>query len=69
MECQYFEERVTEYIDRSLPAQDLARIAEHLHESYGDRFYVMPRTSSRCWSNARQCRCSTSSWICWTGFS
>jgi len=32
MECQYFEERVTEYIDRSLPAQDLARIAEHLHE-------------------------------------
>ncbi len=32
MECQYFEDHLTEYMDRSLPAQDLARIAEHLHE-------------------------------------
>jgi len=32
MECQYFEKHLTEYMDRSLPAQDLAQIAEHLHE-------------------------------------
>ena len=67
MECQYFEERVTEYIDRSLPAQDLARIAEHLHECSNciSLFEDVQSLLVKC----KQCRCSTSSWICWTGFS
>lgn len=32
MECQYFEEHLIEYMDRSLPATEIVRIAEHLHE-------------------------------------
>ncbi len=32
MECLHVEEHLTEYVDRSLPAEELATIAEHLHE-------------------------------------
>src|SRR5438552_15332009 len=32
MECLHVEQHLTEYVDRSLPAEELATIAEHLHE-------------------------------------
>lgn len=32
MECQHLEEHLIEYIDRSLPAKEMAQIAEHLHD-------------------------------------
>jgi len=35
MECPHVEERLSEYLERSLPAQDMAAIAEHLHECDG----------------------------------
>jgi hypothetical protein len=31
MECPNVESRLSEYIERSLPAEDMARVAEHLH--------------------------------------
>jgi hypothetical protein len=35
MKCPNVEERLSEYLERSLPAQDIAAIAEHLHECDG----------------------------------
>ena len=32
MECFKFEERFSEYLDRSLPPEQMAQVAEHLHE-------------------------------------
>ncbi len=32
MECPRIEEKLSEYLERSLPAPDMARVAEHLHE-------------------------------------
>ncbi|HYK89774.1 MAG TPA: zf-HC2 domain-containing protein [Acidobacteriota bacterium] len=32
MNCPYVEERLSEYLERSLPADDMSRVAEHLHE-------------------------------------
>jgi len=31
MECPQVEQRLSEYTDRSLPAQEMSRVAEHLH--------------------------------------
>jgi len=32
MNCPYVEERLSEYLERSLPATDMGQVAEHLHE-------------------------------------
>jgi hypothetical protein len=32
MECPNIEERLSEYIERSLPAEEMTRVAEHVHE-------------------------------------
>lgn len=32
MECPFVEERLSEYAERSLPAAEMAQVAEHLHE-------------------------------------
>jgi hypothetical protein len=32
MNCPYAEERLSEYLERSLPAGDMVQVAEHLHE-------------------------------------
>ncbi len=35
MECPNIEERLSEYMERSLPPQEMAQVAEHLHECTG----------------------------------
>jgi hypothetical protein len=32
MNCPYVEERLSEYLERSLPANEMSQVAEHLHE-------------------------------------
>src|SRR5512136_2006697 len=32
MKCPQFEERLSEYMERTLPASELGQVAEHLHE-------------------------------------
>ena len=32
MKCPQFEERLSEYMERTLPASEMGQVAEHLHE-------------------------------------